>query len=123
MIQRGGEVVIRMLSNVKQITIEPLIKATIALGTQVYTDEYAIYNPLPEWGYKHKTVCHGAGEYARDDDGDGFCEVHVNTPGGVLVPPAFGGCVRIVAFLRKSYRCTWVSSSLFTTLKREAKPC
>jgi transposase-like protein len=82
MIQRGGEVVIRMLSNVKQITIEPLIKATIALGTQVYTDEYAIYNPLPEWGYKHKTVCHGAGEYGRDDDGDGFCEVHVNTMEG-----------------------------------------
>ncbi len=67
------------MSSVKQITIEPLIKATIALGTQVYTDEYAIYNPLPEWGYKHKTVCHGAGEYARDDDADGFCEVHVNT--------------------------------------------
>ena len=29
MIQRGGEVVIRMLENVKQRTIEPLIKATI----------------------------------------------------------------------------------------------
>jgi len=25
----------------------------------------------------HKTVNHGRGEYARDDDGDGFCEVHV----------------------------------------------
>ncbi len=37
---------------------------------------------LPEWGYAHKTVCHGAGEYARDDDGDGFCEVHVNTMEG-----------------------------------------
>src|SRR4051795_950236 len=23
--------------------------------------------------------CHGRGEYARDEDGDGFCEVHVNT--------------------------------------------
>lgn len=79
MIQRGGEVVIRMLANVQQTTIEPLIKATITLGTQVYTDEYAIYNPLLEWGYEHKTVCHGAGEYARDDDKDGFCEVHVNT--------------------------------------------
>jgi transposase len=32
--------------------------------------------------YAHKTVCHGAGEYARDDDGDGFCEVHVNTMEG-----------------------------------------
>ena len=24
-------------------------------------------------------ICHGRGEYARDEDGDGFCEVHVNT--------------------------------------------
>jgi transposase-like protein len=27
-------------------------------------------------------VCHGRGEYARDEDGDGFCEVHVNTMEG-----------------------------------------
>ena len=33
MIQRGGEVVIRMVENVQQRTIEPLIKATIAFGT------------------------------------------------------------------------------------------
>ena len=26
-----------------------------------------------------RPVCHAHGEYARDDDGDGFCEVHVNT--------------------------------------------
>jgi len=43
----------------------------------VYTDEYAIYNSLEDWGYAHKTVCHGAGEYARDENGDGFCEVLV----------------------------------------------
>ena len=42
MIQRGGAVVIRMLENVQQTTTAPLIKATIALGTQVYTDKYAI---------------------------------------------------------------------------------
>lgn len=79
MMQRGGQVVIRMLENVQQQTIEPLVKATIAAGSLIYTDEYGIYNGLPEWGYEHKTVCHGVGEYARDDDGDGFCEVHVNT--------------------------------------------
>lgn len=82
MIQRGGEGVIRMLANVQQATIEPLIQATITLGSQVHTDEYAIYNSLSEWGYAHKTLCHGVGEYARDDDGDGFCEVHVNTMEG-----------------------------------------
>src|SRR3954463_14650462 len=79
MLQRGGAVVIRMLANVKQVTIGPLIKRTIAEGSTVYTDEYDIYSRLEEWGYGHETVCHAKGEYARDDDGDGFCEVHVNT--------------------------------------------
>jgi transposase-like protein len=79
MIQRGGQVVIRMLADVKQATIGPLIKRTIAAGSTVYTDEYDIDARLREWGYGHETVCHAAGEYARDDDGDGFCEVHVNT--------------------------------------------
>ena len=82
MIQRGGEVVIRMLDNVQQRTIKPLIQATIAPGTCVYTDEYAIYNRLEQWGYMHVSVCHSRGEYARDDDGDGFHEVHVNTMEG-----------------------------------------
>ena len=79
MIQRGGQVVIRMLADVKQTTIAPLIKSTIGSGTLVYTDEYGIYARLPEWGYQHKTVCHSLGEYARDEAGDGFYEVHVNT--------------------------------------------
>jgi transposase-like protein len=82
MLQRGGEVSIRMLADVQQKTIKPLILATVAPGTMVYTDEYDIYARLPEWGYGHKTVCHGHGEYARDEDGDGFCEVHVNTVEG-----------------------------------------
>ena len=82
MIQRGGQVVIRMLENVKQTTIQPLIKSVITSGTLIYTDEYNIYDRLVEWGYKHKSVCHSAGEYARDEDNDGFYEVHVNTMEG-----------------------------------------
>ncbi len=79
MIQRGGEVIIRMLADVKQRTIGPLIKGAIAPGAVVDTDEYDIDARLPEWGFTHRTVCHAASEFARDDDGDGFCEVHVNT--------------------------------------------
>ena len=82
MIQRGGDVVIRMMANVQQHSIRPLIQTTIAPGTLVYTDEYAIYNALPAWGYEHKTVNHGQREYARDEDDDGFYEVHVNTMEG-----------------------------------------
>jgi transposase len=55
------------------------LRATIRPGTQVYTDEYDIDARLREWGYEHSTVCHGRGEYARDEDGEGFHEVHVNT--------------------------------------------
>jgi transposase-like protein len=60
-----------------------VIEATVAKGALVHTDEYDIYGRLDEWGYGHETVCHARGEYARDDDGDGFCEVHVNTMEGV----------------------------------------
>ncbi len=38
MIQRGGEVSIRMLENVQQKTIEPIIRETIAPHTRIYTD-------------------------------------------------------------------------------------
>jgi transposase-like protein len=48
----------------------------------VYTDEYDIYARLPDWGYAHRTVCHAAGEFACDEDGDGFCERCVNTVEG-----------------------------------------
>lgn len=83
MIQRSGEVLIQMMANVRQASICPLILASVEPGTQIYTDEYAIYSRLEEWGFQHKTVNHGSGEYARDEDGDGFCEVHVNTIEGV----------------------------------------
>jgi transposase len=71
-----------MLANVQRKTIKPIITAAVAPGALVHTDEYSIYARLPAWGYGHKTVCHGRGEYARDEDGDGFREVHVNTMEG-----------------------------------------
>jgi transposase len=82
MMQRGGQVVINMLANVKQQTIEPFIKETIAPATRVSTDAYSLYARLCAWGYDQKRVNHGRGEYARDEDGDGFCEVHVHTMEG-----------------------------------------
>lgn len=82
MIQRNGCILVRMLPNVKRETIEPIIRSNVVVGSMVCTDEYVIYDQLPEWGYEHKTVNHGNKEYARDEDGDGFCEVHVNTAEG-----------------------------------------
>src|SRR4051812_23412407 len=45
----------------------------------VFTDEWGRYSGLPAMGRSYARVCHAAGKYARDDDGDGLCEVHVNT--------------------------------------------
>ena len=86
LLRRGGAVAVRMLADVRQVTIRPVIEATVARGTLVHTDEYGVYARLEAWGYGHKTVCHARGEYARDEDGDGLREVHVNTAEGFWSP-------------------------------------
>lgn len=65
----------RMLANVRQRTIQPVIVAGIVKGSLIHTDNYDIYARVPAWGYWHKTVCHSRGENARK----GFGEVHANT--------------------------------------------
>ena len=75
-----------MPADVRQTTAQPVIEAAVAEGALVHTDEYGSYARLEAWGYRHKTVCHGRGEYARDEDGDGHCEVHVDTMEGFWSP-------------------------------------
>lgn len=77
--QRSGDVAIQMLPNVQQATIRPVLTSRVKPGSRLITDEYDIYNPVTAWGYAHKTVNHSQGEYARDEDGDGFHEVHINS--------------------------------------------
>ncbi len=68
-----------MLANMQQATIKPVITAAVAPGILVHTYGYDIYVRLPAWGCRHRTDCHGRGEYTRDEDGDGLCDVRVNT--------------------------------------------
>ena len=72
----------RTLADVRQRTIRPVIEATVAQGALVHTDEDGVHGRLEDWGYGHETVCHARGEDARDEDGDGFREVHVDTAEG-----------------------------------------
>jgi hypothetical protein len=71
--------VLHLLAKIQQKTIQPIIKATGATGSLIGTDEHDIHAQLEAWGYQHKTLCHERGEHARDEDGDGFGEIHVNT--------------------------------------------
>ena len=47
---------------------------------QVYTDELDSYHHLHRL---HATVCHSDHEWARDEDGEGIREVHINTDEGM----------------------------------------
>ena len=57
--------------------------ATTRSDAVVNTDEWRGYADLKALGRAHATVCHGAREWARDDDGDGVREVHTNTIEGI----------------------------------------
>ena len=65
LIERGGEVAIKMLPNVQQQTIKPMSIETMRSNSSVYTDEYNIYNRPGQWGYTRKTVNHSKGVRSR----------------------------------------------------------
>jgi len=58
MVERGGKVETHVVSNVKRNTIMPIVSANIEKGTQVFSDEFVIYDALPAMGYQHATVPH-----------------------------------------------------------------
>jgi len=76
----AAQVSLEVLENVRTATIKPIIAAKVKDGTQFFTDEYHIYH-FTKVDYDHRTVNHGAGEYARRDP-DGTC-VHCNTMEGM----------------------------------------
>ena len=59
----GDEVVTKVVANVKRSSLLPVINAHVAKGSLVSTDELKSYNSLPDHGYRHITVNHGAGQY------------------------------------------------------------
>lgn len=72
MVERGGEIIARVVKTAGRKDLFPLISNYVAPGTRISTDEWPAYKTLPALGYTHKTVRHGAKEYARGN-------THVNT--------------------------------------------
>ena len=64
-------------------TLEAVVRRASWPMVVVNTDEWCGYNGLPAMGRSRATVCHAAHEWARDDDGDGIREVHINTLEGL----------------------------------------
>lgn len=61
--------------------LQPHVDAYSRKGCTVNTDEWGGYNRVADSGRQHVTVCHTPGKriWAKDIDGDGVREVHVNT--------------------------------------------
>ena len=71
MVERGGNAIAQVVSNVQQNTLEQIIKANIEEGSTVNTDEWLAYKDLGKW-YKHLIVNHRKKQYANG-------EAYVNT--------------------------------------------
>lgn len=63
--ERGGRVRAKVIPDTTLSTIQNEIHGAVAPGTQLYTDEHGAYNDLDGLFFRHETVNHGAGEYAR----------------------------------------------------------
>jgi len=79
----SGQIRLEVCDDTTQDTIQPEVEAKTGEETTLNTDESSAYNRVAASGRGHRTVCHSAGEYARDDDGDGIRETHCNTMEGI----------------------------------------
>ena len=64
--ERGGDIRTEVVPDVRKDTLEHIIEDNVEVGSTIHTDEMPSYNKLPTLGYEHKTVEHGAKEWARD---------------------------------------------------------
>jgi transposase-like protein len=81
--RESGQLRLRVERHADGATLrEGVRRATWPMAT-ANTDEWPASSGLPAVGRRPVTVCHAAGEWARDDDGDGIREVHDNTSEGI----------------------------------------
>ena len=65
MTERGGDVMAKVVPNVRKQTLQRIIEDNVASDATVITDELRSYLSLGRSGYTHETVNHSAGEYVR----------------------------------------------------------
>ncbi len=75
MVERGGDVMTRVVPNVRRATLEQHILENIKGGATISTDELSSYAKIARFGYEHGTVNHSADQWV-----DGIH--HVNTAEG-----------------------------------------
>ena len=63
MLERDGDVMAKVVPDVKKKTLQPIVAENVGKGSTVHTDELRSYNGLSKAGYVHRTVNHGLGQY------------------------------------------------------------
>lgn len=64
MLERGGDVVAKVVTTRHRAPMEALIQANIMPGATISTDEFGSYRRLDMLGYDHRTVRHNIGQFA-----------------------------------------------------------
>jgi transposase-like protein len=78
--RESGQVRLGVVRNTTGGTLVNHVHHFTIARSQLFTDESASYNHVIR---AHATVGHSENEWARDEDGDGIREVHVNTTEGM----------------------------------------
>jgi transposase-like protein len=64
LLERGGNLIAQVVSNTRQNTLEPIIRANIKKGSDVYTDEWYRHSNLSK-KFNHQIVNHSAKQYVN----------------------------------------------------------
>jgi transposase len=67
MLQRGGDISTHVIGHATRQQLHDLILTHVRPGSTINTDEAPGYRGINEYGFRHVTVNHSAGEYARFD--------------------------------------------------------
>lgn len=71
-VERKGNVKARVVDDTTKSEVTPFIRGKVEINSQVYTDEYKVYNNLKYLGYSHDKVNHYQKEFVVGD-------THTNT--------------------------------------------
>lgn len=63
MLEAGGELITRVVPNVKEHTLLPVVQEHVLPGSHIHTDALRSYQNLGDHGYRHSYVRHQVGEY------------------------------------------------------------
>lgn len=78
--RESGAVRLEVVENTQSQTLQDHVHRFTLPGTRLNTDEYDSYNGVDR---PRVSVSHGDNEWARDADGDGRREIHINTIEGL----------------------------------------